>query len=456
MLQKNEEVRVQITDLTQEGEGIGRADGFPLFIKDALPGDTVRAAVTKLKKTYGYGRVLAVEEASPDRVAARCGKARPCGGCQIQELSYGAQLAFKERTVREQLTRLGGFADPPVRPILGMEEPWAYRNKAVYPVRTGRDGRLLIGFYAGRTHAVVESPDCPIGAPENERIVGIVRAWMEAGHVPAYDEETGAGLVRHILIRRALRTGQILVCLIVNGDRIPREEALVRELSAVPGMTGISLCGNRTRGNAILGETVRVLWGGERIRERLGDVIFEISPLSFFQVNTLQAERLYGAALEAAGLTGSEKVWDLYCGTGTISLFLARRAAFVYGNEVIGAAVEDARRNARANGIENAEFFEGKAEEILPALYEKDPERYRADVVVVDPPRRGCDPAVLETILSMAPGRVVYVSCNPSTLARDARILCGGGYRLDSAQPVDMFPHTVSIECVCRLSRRTS
>ncbi len=450
---KNEEIEVRITDLTEHGEGVGKTDGFPVFIKDAVIGDTVRARLIKDKKTYAYGRLLEVLEASPDRVAAPCPVARSCGGCQIQEMAYPAQLAFKRARVQNHLERLGGFADVMAEPVLGMEEPWHYRAKTQVPVRRGRDGEIRMGFYAGRTHDVIETETCRIGMPEERQILDTVRAHMERAHIAPYDEEAGTGLVRHVLIRKGFATGEILTCLVINGAGLPGEEKLARELMRIPGMKTVTVNVNRARTNVILGAETRVLCGEGEITERIGDLSFSISSPSFFQVNPAQTAVLYGKALEFAALTGTETVWDIYCGTGSISLFLARRAARVFGNEISEAAVADARRNAVRNGIANAQFFAGRAEEVLPRLYREDPDIYRADVVVVDPPRKGCERPVLDTILAMRPERVVYVSCNSATFARDARILADGGYALKTVQPVDMFPHCVSTELVCVLSK---
>ncbi len=471
-IKKNDLFDVVIEDMSEEGEGIGKVDGFTLFVKGAVIGDQARVKVMKTKKTYGYARLMEVLVPSPDRVEPVCPVAGPCGGCQLQALSYDRQLAFKEEKVRNQLKRIGGFDDPPVLPAIGMEHPFGYRNKAQFPMGRNKEGRIITGFYAGRTHSIIETPRCYLGSPVNEEILSIIIGWMEEFHIQPYDEEGHRGLVRHVLIRtgekivteeQAEQTAgqstaedpcprQLMVCLIINGKKLPHSEALVKRLQGVPGMTSISYNINTERTNVILGKEVRHMFGNGYITDTIGDIRYRISPQSFYQVNPEQTAKLYSTALEYSGLTGDEIVWDLYCGTGTITLFLAQRAKEVRGVEIVPAAIEDARANAAANGITNAQFYVGKAEEILPQVYEK--EKVRADVIVVDPPRKGCDQTLLDTILEMEPQRVVYVSCGPATLARDLKILCEEKYDLVKVQPVDMFAQTVGIENVALLTRR--
>ena len=451
---KNDSVTVSVTDMGQDGEGIGKAEGYTLFIKDAVVGDKVRAKVIKAKKNYGYARLMEVLEPSPDRVEPRCSCARQCGGCQIQALSYQRQLQFKEEKVRNVLERIGGFEKIPLQPIIGMENPYRYRNKAQFPIGTDREGRPIAGFYAGRTHTIIPQEDCVLGVRENKAILEVILGFMEEFSIPAYREEEGSGLVRHVLIRYGFATKEIMVCVVINGDRLPKAEILAERLSDIAGMTSISINKNKRRTNVILGEEVEVIWGRPFIEDVLDGVRYQISPLSFYQVNPVQTKVLYEKALQYAGLHGTETVWDLYCGIGTISLFLARQAGKVYGVEIVPQAIEDARRNAALNGMENVEFMVGKAEEILPEKYEK--EGVSADVIVVDPPRKGCDPELLDTMLQIRPKRIVYVSCDPATLARDLRLLCAGGYKLQKVQPVDQFPHSVHVETVCLLSREKS
>lgn len=448
---KNDMVTLKIEDCGIDGEGIGKADGFTVFVKDAVIGDVIVAKIIKAKKNYGYGRLMEILEPSPDRVEPVCACARQCGGCQLQALRYEKQLEFKAGKVKNHLERIGGFRDIPMEPIIGMEETFHYRNKAQFPVGRNRDGKIVTGFYAGRTHSIIENRDCALGVPQNKEVLDRVIAYMEECRVEPYDEERGTGLVRHVLIRYGFFTGELMVCLVVNGEKLPEESVLVEKLRELKETVSITLNVNKKRSNVILGDELRVLWGKPYITDRLGEISYQISPLSFYQVNPVQTQKLYGKALEYAGLTGKETVWDLYCGIGTISLFLARQAGFVRGVEIVPAAIENARENARINGIENVEFFVGKAEEVLPAEYEKN--GVYADVIVVDPPRKGCDEKLLQTIVKMQPKRVVYVSCDSATLARDLHYLCGEGYELTKVCPVDMFPETVHVETVVLMSR---
>ena len=449
---KNDMVTVEIKDMGHDGEGIGKAEGYTLFIKDAVIGDLVEAKVMKAGKNYGYARLMQVLKPSKDRVEPKCSCVRACGGCQLQALSYEKQLEFKEKKVRGNLERIGGFSDLEIEKVIGMEHPWRYRNKAQYPVGKDKDGKIITGFYAGRTHSIIPNQDCLLGAEINETILEKVIAYMEENHVTPYDETTGRGLVRHVLIRCGYQTGEIMVCLIVNGRKLPAAEKLTDSLREIPGMTSISLNVNTKRNNVILGEEVINLWGQAFITDAIGEVKYQISPLSFYQVNPIQTEKLYETALEFAGLTGKETVWDLYCGIGTISLFLAKKAKQVYGVEIVPPAIADARKNAALNGIENAEFYVGKAEEVLPEKYEQ--EGISADVIVVDPPRKGCDEAVLQTMLKMKPERIVYVSCDSATLARDLKRLCEEMYEVKRVAVCDMFPQGVHVESIVLLQKR--
>ena len=448
---KNDIVTLKIEDCGIDGEGIGKADGFTVFVKDAVIGDTVRAKIMKAKKNYGYGRLEEIITPSPDRVEPKCQFARQCGGCQLQALSYEKQLEFKTSKVRGHLERIGGFTDIPMEKILGMDQPFHYRNKAQFPVGKSKDGRIITGFYAGRTHSIIENRDCALGVTRNKEVLDRVIAHMEKFHIQPYDENTGKGLVRHVLIRYGFFTDEMMVCLIINGEKLPGEEALVKSLRQIPETVSVMVNVNKKRNNVILGEKVRLLWGQPYITDKIGEISYQISPLSFFQVNPYQTGRLYGKALEYAQLSGNETVWDLYCGIGTISLFLAQKAKMVRGVEIIPAAIENAKENACLNGFDNTEFFVGKAEEVLPEQFARTGER--ADVIVVDPPRKGCDETLLSTIIEMQPDRVVYVSCDSATLARDLKYLCERGYELKKVCPVDMFPNTVSVETVCLLSK---
>ena len=449
---KNDLVTLEIEDCGIDGEGIGKADGFTVFVKDAVIGDTVTAKIIKAKKNYGYGRLMEVLKPSPYRVEPKCEFARQCGGCQLQALSYEQQLVFKTNKVKGHLERIGGFTDIPMEPIIGMDELFHYRNKAQFPVGRNKEGKIVTGFYAGRTHNIIENRDCALGVAENKEVLDRVIAHMEKYRIEPYNEATGKGLVRHVLIRYGYFTKEVMVCLILNGNKLPKEEQLVKSLCEIPGMTSITINVNKKHSNVILGEEIRLLWGQEYITDRIGDISYQISPLSFYQVNPMQTQKLYAKALEYADLHGEETVWDLYCGIGTISLFLAQKAKFVRGVEIVPAAIENAKENAKLNGLENTEFFVGKAEEVLPREYKKN--GVYADVIVVDPPRKGCDETLLETMVEMNPDRIVYVSCDSATLARDLKYLCERGYELRKVCPVDQFGMTVHVETVVLLSHK--
>ena len=454
---KNDLVEVTIEDCGVNGEGIGKVDGYTLFVKGAIMGDVVNARITKPTKNYAYARVENIITESKDRVAATCPVASSCGGCQIQEMSYKAQLEFKRNKVFNNITRIGGITDFKIHDTIGMDNPFRYRNKSQYPVGLDKNGEIVMGFYAGRTHSIIPCDDCVIGDEINKDILNIVKSFMKENNITPYDETTGKGLVRHVLIRKGFKTGEIMVCLVINGKNLPNKEKLVESLLKITGMTSISININTENTNVILGQRVIDLYGEGYITDYIGLVKFHISPLSFYQVNPIQTHILYGKALEYAALTGKEIVWDLYCGVGTISLFLAKLAGKVYGVEIIPEAIADAKNNAKINNIGNAEFFVGKAEEVLPDFYAREQEKgnhMTADVIVVDPPRKGCDEKLLWTIIKMQPKRVVYVSCDSATLARDLKFLCGNGYRVVEVQPVDMFPHGVHVETVVLLSQQ--
>lgn len=481
---KNVCVTVAIEDMSSDGEGVGKADGFTLFVKDAVIGDVAEVKILKAKKHYAYARLEKLIKPSPHRVDPVCPTYRPCGGCQLQALSYEQQLLFKQRKVSNSLTRIGGFEEDLIHsvmePIVGMDAPFHYRNKAQYPIGTDKAGNPVAGFYAGRTHNIIPNIDCCLGVPENALILRVILDYMKRHQVPAYDETSGKGLLRHVLIRKGFASGELMVCLVINQPSagtsrnfLPKQDELLQNLAQIDGMIGISVSLNPERGNVIMGREIHTLWGSASISDTIRvrdmrkpdcphtgqELVFHISPLSFYQVNPMQTEKLYSLALEYAGLTGRETVWDLYCGIGTISLFLAGQAKKVYGVEIIPQAVEDARANAKRNGISNAEFFTGKAEDVLPDFYAR-LERERAeesseardmlypDVIVVDPPRKGCDDACLDTMIKMRPERIVYVSCDPATLARDLRVLCGGGYEIRRVRAVDMFGNSVHVETV--------
>ena len=457
-LKKNQEVSLTIEDFTKEGEGLGKYQGFPLFVKDTVIGDEVKVSITKLKKNYGYARLVEIIKPSEDRVTALCPVARQCGGCKLQQISYDKQLHFKKGLVEGCLTRIGGFEkediEQKMEPVYGMEEPWHYRNKAQFPVGYDKEGNLVAGFYAGRTHSIVANTNCAIQAKVTHPIVEKVLSYMRENKISAYDEKNHSGLIRHILTRVGFTTGEIMVCLIVNGTakQLKNINKLVDKLKEIEGMTSIIVNTNTDKTNKILGLHCETVWGQDYIEDYIGDIKYQIGPLSFYQVNPQQTKVLYSKALEYADLKGQELVWDLYCGIGTISLFLAQKAKQVYGVEIIKEAINDARRNATLNHMDNVEFFVGKAEEIVPAQYEKT--GIHPDVIVVDPPRKGCDATLLNTMLDMAPERIVYVSCDPATLARDLKILCAEKYTLEKVAVVDQFSHSVHVETVVLLSHQ--
>lgn len=457
---KNDEVTIDIIGMNHDGEGVGRADGYTLFVPGALPGEKISAKVLKTKKQYGYAKMQMLVEASPARVEAPCEIYDRCGGCQIQHMDYAAQLDWKRQQVADSLQRIGKLDVRPfdaeeggvlVPQTLGMSEPWRYRNKAQVPMGQ-ENGRLIGGFYARGSHRIVDMETCIIQHEANDEMVETVKSIGRELGISAYDEESGRGLLRHVVVKVAFATGEKMVVLVTNGERLPRVDDWVEEIkNRIPGVKSICQNVNTRQTNVIFGDVTTVLWGDEVIHDYIGDVKFAISARSFYQVNPAQTEVLYGKTLEYAGLTGNETVIDAYCGIGTISLFLAQKAKRVYGVEIVKEAIEDARKNAKLNGIENAEFEVGASEDVIPRWKEQG---ITPDVIVVDPPRKGCDPRLLETILEMKPERVVYVSCNPATLARDLRVLEDGGFKTVKVQPVDMFPQTVHVEAVALLVRQ--
>ena len=467
MLKKNERVTIEIEDISRNGEGIGKADGFALFVKDTVPGDLAEVSVMKLKKTYGYARLVRVVSPSPDRTEAPCPLAVPCGGCQLQAMSYEKQLVLKEKTVRDALERIGGIPDDilagVMKDIVPSDPYLRYRNKAIYPIGYNKDGNPVAGFYAAHSHRIIPCADCLLGPKENRKILETILHWMKVHQIPAYDESEKRGLLRHVFLRRSRLEGRYQLCLIVNGDTIPYWKELREQLDSLKTESGESLIKgaaysvNTKDTNVIFGSVVKTLWGDPDLTDSLHaekygiSVQYRISPASFYQINPGIAEKMYEEVLELAGLTGNETVFDLYCGTGTISLFLAAGAQRVIGVEVVPEAVRNARENARLNQIENAEFLEGKAEEIVPELLRA--EGVRADVVVVDPPRKGCDETLLKTIVSISPEKLIYASCDPATLARDLKYLIAEGYRLQSIRPYDQFAMSMHIESCVLLER---
>ena len=482
--EKNDELELDITDLGSTGEGIGKIDGYTLFVKDALIGDKVRVKVIKTKKNYGYARLLEIIKPSEFRVEPECPAARQCGGCQLQHCSYEKQLSWKEEKVANCLRRIGGVPvyteeeykkivagksdgsksventlnGTPIimEPILRMDRPVHYRNKAQFPVGYDKDGNLVAGFYAGRTHSIIPQTDCLIQHECNKQIVETVLEFMKKYKVTAYDEKKNKGIVRHILTRVGKTTGEVMVCLIINAKKLPYPEEfveMIRNCGINLEIKSITVNINREKTNVILGEKIETLYGHSYIEDYIGDIKYRISPLSFYQVNPEQTKKLYQTALEFADIKESEVVWDLYCGIGTISLFMAQTAAKVCGVEIVPQAIEDAKQNAELNHMANTEFFVGAAEDVVPTQYEKSGGKLRADVVTLDPPRKGCDEKLLETVVKMAPSRIVYVSCDPGTLARDVKVLVERGYEVKRVRACDMFGGSFHVETVVLLSQ---
>lgn len=444
MLKKNEIYRAAVSGFTSEGLGVCRVDGCAVFVPNAAPNEEYDLRIVHVGKNAAHGKIEKILHRSPDRVSRACPYAKQCGGCDFWHLTYEAELELKRRRVLDALGRIGGQALQTLE-ITGADTCEGYRNKAQYPVSA--DG--AVGFFKKGTHEVVPIERCRILPEKTDRARQIVADWMKQSRVKPYDEATHTGLLRHIFVRTAAKTGQIMVCLVINGEDIPQKKRLIAALTELEGMTSICLNINTRRGNAVLGDETRVLWGAEAIEDELCGLRFRISPRSFYQVNRDQAEILYQKALAAAALTGNETVLDLYCGTGTITLCLARAAKEVIGVEVIDAAIENARQNAVRNGIENARFFCADAGEAAKRLAA---EGTKPDVIVVDPPRKGLSADVIDTIAQMSPERVVYVSCDPATLARDVKLLTERGYGLKHAEAVDLFPRCSHVETVCLLS----
>lgn len=449
---KNESYEVDIVDLTHEGAGVARVNGFTLFVPNTLPGERAKIKVIGVKKGFGFGRLEELIKESPERVDPPCPIYKWCGGCQLQHLSYEGQLEYKRKLVEDVLTRIGKLEDVPVLPTLGMgEEPWRYRNKAQVPVGE-RNGRIITGFYQKRSHEIVEMDSCIITGDTNDDAVQAVKEIVNQYNISAYNEEKHKGILRHIIARYGKTTGDLMIVLVTNGQDLPQRKKIVEDIrNALPEIKSIVQNVNSKRTNVIFGEETRVLWGAEYIYDFIGDIKFAISARSFYQINPDQTKVLYDQALKYAELNGDETVIDAYCGIGTISLFLAQKAKKVYGVEIVPEAIEDARRNAELNNIHNAEFAVGKSEDVIP---EWKKQGITPDVIVVDPPRKGCDEELLKTIIEMKPKRVVYVSCNPATLARDLRVLEDGGFKTQKVQPVDMFPQTTHVEAVALLEHK--
>lgn len=447
-VKKNDYIDVEFVDLTHEGQGVAKIDGFPVFVPGGLPGESAQIKILNVKKNYGYGKLIEIREKSPYRVEIPKEDMHKYGGCQLHHMSYEGQLQFKQNLVEQTLTRIGKLQDVNIHPIIGMEQPFHYRNKAQVPVGE-RNGRLITGFYKPRTHEIIDTDESVIHMEAINDAIKIVKEICSELGVAAYNEEAHTGVLRHIMARFGRKTDELMIVLITRTEKLPhREEIVGKIVAALPNVKSIVHNVNPKRTNVILGERTQVLWGQDVIYDYIGNVKFAISPRSFYQVNPVQTKVLYDKALAYAGLTGEEIVFDAYCGIGTISLFLAQQAKKVYGVEVVPDAINDAKKNADLNGITNVEFTVGEAETVIPNWAK---EGIHADVIVVDPPRKGCDAALLKTIIEMKPKRVVYVSCNPATLARDLGILETGGYQTLEVQPVDMFPMTMHVECVSQI-----
>lgn len=449
-VKENDIIDIEVININHKGQGVGVIDGFTVFVDGGLVGDKVKANIKTVKKNYAVGEIIELVQPSVHRVDTKCSVANVCGGCQLQGLNYDAQLEIKTNKVKNDIKRIGKLEDVVIHDTLGMENPYYYRNKAQFPVTTeGKE--IKLGFYERGTHNIVDIRTCAIQHQVNDKILEIVRFYMKEFNILPYDEKTGKGIIRHILTRTSFKTQDVMVVIITNGKKLPYKGELVQLLHKnVSKLKSVVQNINSKKGNRILGDKTIVLYGDEKIVDYIGDLKFKISAMSFFQVNPMQTEVLYEKTLEYANLTGNETVFDLYCGIGSISLFLAKRAKKVYGIEIVKEAIQDAKENAVINYIDNAEFYIGKAEEVFPRLYDKG---IKADVVVVDPPRKGCDEEVLNTIIDMQPKKVVYVSCNPSTLARDLKYLDEHGYKAVEIQPVDMFPHTMHVEAVTLLTK---
>ena len=459
MFSKNDEVDILIEDISNEGEGIGHVNGYALFVKDTLPGDYVHAKIIKVKKSYGFARLMDIIKPSEDRTEAVCENAVRCGGCQLQHYRYDRQLDYKQNKVKNALVRMGGFAadfiDSVMEPVIGMDNPYNYRNKAQFPVGKDKEGNTVIGFYAGRTHSIIDSRYCYIQSEVSNKVVSIIRIWIERYGISPYEETKHSGLIRHILVRNGFKTGEVMVCLVVTSKKVPALDKLVELLGDIDGLVSVCLNINKDKTNKILGDKIINVYGRDYIEDYIGDVKYRISPLSFYQVNPVQTEKLYSTALDFAGLTGNETVWDLYCGIGTISLFLAKSAKSVLGVEIVPQAISDAKVNAQINNIDNALFTCGAAEDVEDFLTENELQHIygNPDVIVVDPPRKGCDSKLLDTIISHSPERIVYVSCDPATLARDLKILCEDVYEIKRVRACDMFGMSGHVETVCLLSK---
>jgi len=450
-LKKNQTYTAVVERYGANGEGICIIDGCTVFVPYALMGETITLKLIKLEKRCAFGRLQEVLKPSPHRVLPPCPVFHQCGGCQLQHLDSESQSGVKQKTVTDALERIGGFNGLHVAPIITMQKPWEYRNKVQYPIGKGDQG-IQCGFYAPRSHRIIQVDCCNVQNRLSEQVKCEFLQYMKNWMVEPYDEETHTGLVRHLIVRTSKELFEAMVIIVINGKQLQNEAELIEQLhSQIPQVVSIVINTNTQKTNVIMGEKNRLIYGKPKLRDMLGGLQFGISPHAFYQVNPEQTERLYAKALDLAALTGTETVVDAYCGIGTLSLLAAKRAQSVIGIEVVPQAIDDANQNAALNGILNAQFICGHAEVVMPQLVKSGT---HVDIVIVDPPRKGCEPAMLRAILDAAPKRIVYVSCNPSTLARDLKTLCEpGAYAISTVQPVDMFPQTGHVETVVLMSR---
>jgi 23S rRNA (uracil1939-C5)-methyltransferase len=450
-VKKNEDYIVTIDNMGYDGEGVGKIDNFTIFVAGAIVGEKVLVKIVKVSKNFAFGKLLEIIEKSMNRVEPVCNIYKNCGGCNIQHIDYKTQLDFKTNRVMQVINRIGKLDDVIVHPTIGMESPYNYRNKVQLPA-SNKNGIVSIGFYAARSHDIINMETCNIQDSVADLVVKLTRMWIKEFNIESYNEENHQGTLRHIMIRKGIKTGEVMVVLVTNGKNLPHKEEFIALISKkIKGLVSVVQNINSEKTNVILGPLCVSLWGKDTITDYIGQFKFEVSPLSFFQVNSIQTEVLYSKALEYANLSGGEVVLDVYCGTGTISLFLSQKAKKVYGVEIVPEAIENAIINAKENKINNTEFIVGDAEKVIPELIRQG---VNAGVVVVDPPRKGCDKTLLESICSMKPKNIVYVSCDPGTLARDLGILDELGYKTLEIQPVDMFPQTAHVECVARIERK--
>ena len=448
-VKKNEDYVISIDNMGSSGEGVGRVDGFTVFVPGAIKGEKVKIKVVKVNKNFAFGKLIKIVEQSGERVDCQCSVFKRCGGCQLQYLSYKGQLEYKKQKVKDDIERISRL-NVPVYDTISMDNPYEYRNKVQLPVRR-KDGKSILGFFAERSHDIIEMNDCIIENKKSKLAADVVKTWIEKYNIEPYDEKSSTGVLRHLMIRTAFKTGEVMVVLVTNGVNLPYKNEIIQELSKkIDGIKSIIQNINDRKGNTVLGKKNITLWGRSYIEDSIGSLKFDISPLSFFQVNPVQTEVLYKKVIEYCSFSGDEVVFDAYCGIGTISLFVSRYVKMVYGVEIVPEAIINAKENAKKNNIDNVKFITGKSEEVIPDLISKG---VKADIVIVDPPRKGCAKELIEEVSKMRPKEVIYVSCNPATLARDLKIFDGLGYKTCFAQPVDMFPQTYHVETIVKITK---